>query len=361
MPGQKIALEPVDEVRVTVITDNVIDISLASSDVAHRLKLPTEVRLDTPLPIAEHGYSVLLEVRRGDRRTQVLFDTGVSPRGFLYNLDALQVQPLEMQAIIISHGHFDHTMGLLGLADRFGARKVPLVVHPDAYLDRKTIAPNGEERRLPTPMRADFRRENIEIIEEVGPSMLVEGMLLVSGEVERTSGFEPGFPVQWALRDGGWEHDPLVRDDQCAIIHVRDKGLVVVTGCGHAGVINIVRHAQALTGVAGAGRTGKRCGRPARFNAVLNSFTTLRCSSGVPRADGKRRSLPIQQRMLLESPACQRGSMSVDGEHCAGIHRSHWQDTRRLPPQPHDDACAGIRDLDSSTVWVSSRFSCVQA
>jgi 7,8-dihydropterin-6-yl-methyl-4-(beta-D-ribofuranosyl)aminobenzene 5'-phosphate synthase len=74
-------------------------------------------------------------------------------------------------------------------------------------------------------------------------------MILVSGEVERTSGFEPGLPQQWALRDGHWEHDPLVRDDQCVVVNVKDKGLVVVTGCGHAGVINIVRHAQALTSI----------------------------------------------------------------------------------------------------------------
>jgi 7,8-dihydropterin-6-yl-methyl-4-(beta-D-ribofuranosyl)aminobenzene 5'-phosphate synthase len=71
----------------------------------------------------------------------------------------------------------------------------------------------------------------------------------VSGEVERTFGFEPGLPVQWALRNGAWQHDPLVRDDQCAIINVKDKGLVVVTGCGHAGVINILHRAQAPTGV----------------------------------------------------------------------------------------------------------------
>jgi 7,8-dihydropterin-6-yl-methyl-4-(beta-D-ribofuranosyl)aminobenzene 5'-phosphate synthase len=249
MPRQTIPLEPVDEVRITIITDNVIDISLGSTDIAKRLKLPTEVRLDTPLPIAEHGFSALLDVRRGRQRSQVLFDTGVSPRGFLYNLDALEVRPLDVQAIVISHGHFDHTLGVLGLAERLGGRKVPLVVHPDAYLERKTVAPNGEERHLPTPLRADFRRDNIDVLEEVGPSMLVEGMILVSGEVERTSGFEPGFPVQWALRDGHWEHDPLVRDDQCAIVNVRDRGLVVVTGCGHAGVINVVRHAQALTGV----------------------------------------------------------------------------------------------------------------
>jgi 7,8-dihydropterin-6-yl-methyl-4-(beta-D-ribofuranosyl)aminobenzene 5'-phosphate synthase len=174
---------------------------------------------------------------------------GISPRGFLYNLDALEINALDMQAIVLSHGHFDHTMGLLGLVDRLGSRKIPLVVHPDAYLERKSVLPNDDERRLPTPLRADFRRDNIEVIEEVGPSMLVDDMILVSGEVERTSGFEPGLPVQWALRDGHWEHDPLVRDDQCAIVNVKDKGLVVVTGCGHSGVINIVRHAQALTGI----------------------------------------------------------------------------------------------------------------
>jgi 7,8-dihydropterin-6-yl-methyl-4-(beta-D-ribofuranosyl)aminobenzene 5'-phosphate synthase len=249
MPREMIPLEPVDEVRLTIVTDNVVDVTLGSTDTARRFRMPTDVRLDTPLPIAEHGFSALLDVRRGDQRSQVLFDTGVSPRGFLYNLDALQIDPLDMQAIVISHGHFDHTMGLLGLSSRFGHSKVPMVVHPDAYLERKTISPNGEERHLPTPLRADFRRDNIEVIEEVGPSTLVEGMVLISGEVERTSGFEPGLPMQWALREGQWQHDPLVRDDQCAIVNVRDKGLVIVTGCGHAGVINIVRHAQALTGV----------------------------------------------------------------------------------------------------------------
>jgi 7,8-dihydropterin-6-yl-methyl-4-(beta-D-ribofuranosyl)aminobenzene 5'-phosphate synthase len=247
--AQTLPVEPVDELRVTIVTDNVIDISLGGTDVAKRLPLPAEVRLDTPLPVAEHGFSALLDVRLGDRRAQVLFDTGVSRGGFLYNLDALEIRPLEMQAIVLSHGHFDHTMGLLGLADRFGTRKVPLVVHPDAYLERKTVAPNGEERHLPTPLRSDYRRDNIDVIEEVGPSMLVDGMLLVSGEVERTSGFELGFPSQWSLRRGQWEHDPLVHDDQCAIVNLKERGLVVVTGCGHAGVVNIVRHAQALTGV----------------------------------------------------------------------------------------------------------------
>jgi 7,8-dihydropterin-6-yl-methyl-4-(beta-D-ribofuranosyl)aminobenzene 5'-phosphate synthase len=83
----------------------------------------------------------------------------------------------------------------------------------------------------------------------VGPSMLIEGMILVSGEVARTTSFERGFPIHYARHEQAWEPDTLIHDDQCAIIHVKDKGLVVVTGCGHAGIINILRHAQALTGV----------------------------------------------------------------------------------------------------------------
>ena len=79
--------------------------------------------------------------------------------------------------------------------------------------------------------------------------MLVEGMILVSGEVARTTDFERGFPIHYAKREHDWEPDPLIHDDQCAIIHVRDKGLVIVTGCGHSGIINIIRNAQAITGI----------------------------------------------------------------------------------------------------------------
>jgi len=83
--------------------------------------------------------------------------------------------------------------------------------------------------------------------DQVPPSFLFDHSILVTGEIDRTSGFEPGFPPQQALRDGRWEPDPLVLDDQALIAHVRDKGLVVLTGCGHAGIVNITRYARRLT------------------------------------------------------------------------------------------------------------------
>jgi 7,8-dihydropterin-6-yl-methyl-4-(beta-D-ribofuranosyl)aminobenzene 5'-phosphate synthase len=136
-----------------------------------------------------------------------------------------------------------------GLVDRLGRRSLPLVLHPEAYLERRIVLPNGAEISLPPPRLTDFRREQIEIIASVGPSMLVDNMLLVSGEVARTTDFEKGFPGHQARRTGHWEPDPLISDDQCAIVNLRGKGLVIVTGCAHSGIINILRHAQALTRV----------------------------------------------------------------------------------------------------------------
>jgi 7,8-dihydropterin-6-yl-methyl-4-(beta-D-ribofuranosyl)aminobenzene 5'-phosphate synthase len=88
------------------------------------------------------------------------------------------------------------------------------------------------------------------VIEDRQPSFLLDGALLVTGEVDRTTDFETGMPPQHeAWRDGAWTPDRAVHDDQAVITCVRDKGLVVLTGCGHAGIVNIVRYAKRLTGV----------------------------------------------------------------------------------------------------------------
>src|SRR5215469_10316906 len=92
-----IALPEVDEVQITTITDNALDVLMASTLVAKRFPLRRDV-FDHDLPIAEHGYSVLIRVRRGDARATVLFDTGVSRKGILWNLDALEIDAKAIQA-----------------------------------------------------------------------------------------------------------------------------------------------------------------------------------------------------------------------------------------------------------------------
>jgi 7,8-dihydropterin-6-yl-methyl-4-(beta-D-ribofuranosyl)aminobenzene 5'-phosphate synthase len=88
-----------------------------------------------------------------------------------------------------------------------------------------------------------------EIVEERQPSLLLDRSVLITGEVDRTTSFEKGFAIHQAWRDGDWTPDPLILDDQALIAHVRGKGLIVLTGCGHSGIVNIVRYAQKLTGV----------------------------------------------------------------------------------------------------------------
>jgi 7,8-dihydropterin-6-yl-methyl-4-(beta-D-ribofuranosyl)aminobenzene 5'-phosphate synthase len=238
--------------------DNSLDLLIPSSEVAQRFLFSPkwlkkfEARpnlLGEPLPYAEHGFSALITVRNEDKQATVLFDTGVSRKGILWNMDALEIDLVDIQAIVLSHGHSDHAMGLPGFIERLGSRNVPLVLHPDAYLDRKLVLPDGTELGLPAPKKQDLHRENIEIIESVGPSMLVDDMVLVSGEVSRTTDFEQGFPIHFAHRHGRWEPDPLILDDQGAIINVKGKGLVIITGCGHSGIINTIRNAQHITGI----------------------------------------------------------------------------------------------------------------
>jgi 7,8-dihydropterin-6-yl-methyl-4-(beta-D-ribofuranosyl)aminobenzene 5'-phosphate synthase len=88
----------------------------------------------------------------------------------------------------------------------------------------------------------------VTVIEEAGASLLVDDTFLVSGQVARVTPFEKGFPIHYANLNGGWEQDPLINDDQNLIVNVKDKGLVVVSGCSHSGAVNVLKNAQRLTG-----------------------------------------------------------------------------------------------------------------
>jgi 7,8-dihydropterin-6-yl-methyl-4-(beta-D-ribofuranosyl)aminobenzene 5'-phosphate synthase len=253
-----IPLEPVDSLTVTTLVDNVFDVFMPDQAPARRFSPGATPRTQPSAtmvegrapdqPVAEHGLSLLLTVTRGERSHTLLFDTGVSPNGMIDNMDRLQVDPKAVEAIVCSHGHFDHTGGLDGLVRRLGSVNLPVLIHPDFWNKRRVQLPGGNTREIPTTSRSALQGAGFEIIEERQPSFLFDQSVLVTGEVERTTGYEPGFPVQEAWLNDHWERDPLVLDDQAIIINVRDRGLVIFTGCGHAGIVNIARYALALTG-----------------------------------------------------------------------------------------------------------------
>ncbi len=253
-----IRLEPVDEVRITTIVDNVFDGLLVDGRQVTRAQLgayrPTARQFDLGATYgglrAEHGFAALVQVRRGERSWTLLFDTGLTPDAMVDNADRIEVDLGSIQAVVLSHGHFDHAGGLQGLGDRLGPARMPLVLHPFAFTPRRVSVPGGPEWAMPTLTRTAVEAEGFQVVERAQPALLLDGSVLLTGEVDRVTDFEHGMPpVHQALLDGVWQHDAAVPDDQALVVHVRGRGLVVLTGCGHAGVVNLVRQAMRLTGV----------------------------------------------------------------------------------------------------------------
>jgi 7,8-dihydropterin-6-yl-methyl-4-(beta-D-ribofuranosyl)aminobenzene 5'-phosphate synthase len=241
-------LKPIDAADVTILVDNSVDILLPSTQVAQRAPLLGDWSERQQL-IAEHGYALLLTVHQNGDSQSLLYDAGLGRQTLIHNMDVLGLRMADVRTVVLSHGHADHHGGLEGLFQRVGRRRLPLVLHPDAWRERRVVFPTGTEIRMPPPSHHDLDREGWEVVEERGPSILLDDMVLVTGQVERVTDFEKGFPLQQAQTDHGWEPDTWIWDDQAVVCHVRNKGLVVLSSCSHAGVINVLRHARQLTGV----------------------------------------------------------------------------------------------------------------
>ena len=253
-----ITLEPVDEVIVTMLVDNSYDGLLQDLGPAERLGLlkapaaKSTVMIDgetRPGLVAEHGFSALVTVRRGDRTHTLLFDTGISPFGMADNMERLGIDAADIEVAVLSHGHFDHAGGLEGLARLRRRAGLPLVVHPLVWSRRRLAIPEMPAVELPTLSQRALEDEGFEVIERRQRSLLLDQSVLITGEVDRTTDFETGMPFHEHLEGDSWEPDPLILDDQALVVNLRDRGLLVLTGCGHAGAVNIARYAMRLTGV----------------------------------------------------------------------------------------------------------------
>jgi 7,8-dihydropterin-6-yl-methyl-4-(beta-D-ribofuranosyl)aminobenzene 5'-phosphate synthase len=256
-PAVPVPLEPVDSLELISLIDNVTDTFMPDQGPAHRAgpgldaRRPASLMADGWAPdrlVAEHGFSLLVTVTKGDNTRRLLFDTGTSPDGMIENMRRLDLDPSSIEVVVCSHGHFDHTTGLAGLIQAVGPANLPVLIHPHFWRRRRVTLPGRDPQEIPSVSRSALAGAGFSIIEERQPSFLLDGSVLITGEVPRVTGYEPGFPPQQAWLGGSWEPDPLVLDDQALIVHVADRGLVVVTGCGHAGVVNICRYAQRLTG-----------------------------------------------------------------------------------------------------------------
>jgi 7,8-dihydropterin-6-yl-methyl-4-(beta-D-ribofuranosyl)aminobenzene 5'-phosphate synthase len=161
----------------------------------------------------------------------------------------MDLSPGDVEAIVLSHGHSDHTTGMDGLARALGRANLPVLIHPEFWNRRRLAFPGREPFELPTTSKGALEGAGFEIVEDERPSFLLDESVLVTGEVDRSTPFERGMPGQQALKGGEWVADPLILDDQALLVNVRGKGLVILTGCGHSGIVNVVRHATKITGI----------------------------------------------------------------------------------------------------------------
>lgn len=190
--------------------------------------------------IGEHGFACHLETDRGD----YLFDTGQG-FGILHNAMALGRDLRKIDAVMISHGHYDHTGGLPAVLKLRG--KVPVYGHPDMFVER-FIRFEGKQRDIGIPFRrswlesfgADFRLGTE--MTEIGPGVYL------TGEIPRKTPYEKGDANMVARAEDGRLIDPDPILDDLSMIIDADKGLILVLGCAHAGMVNIIEYVMAQTG-----------------------------------------------------------------------------------------------------------------
>ncbi len=236
----------VENASVTCLVDNSVDLLLPSTEMARRAPLLDDWN-SRPL-IAEHGFSAILTLGVGGRTRRVLFDAGLDPHAATQNASVMNLDLAECECLVSSHGHIDHTGGLLSVKDRIGKKKMTLLLHPLAFTNRFAKFPDGRTWHLSPPDKTKLVDAGYNLVERRGASLIADDSLLVTGEIPRTNDFEKGMPIHYAEVEGKVEPDPLILDDQALVLSLRDRGLVVITGCAHAGLVNTLTYAKELTG-----------------------------------------------------------------------------------------------------------------
>jgi 7,8-dihydropterin-6-yl-methyl-4-(beta-D-ribofuranosyl)aminobenzene 5'-phosphate synthase len=199
---ETISLEPVDKVEITTLCENLVDSMAPASEAIERRRASASNpvvsklfarELATPFEGA-HGLSMMVRLTRNGITRSLLFDAGGSVGGLVHNLDCLELNPRDLSCIVLSHGHFDHVLGLIGLHQRMGNLAFPVTLHPDAYLVRGAKMPNGKINAIGAPSRQGLRDAGLELIEGANPSFVLERMALVTGQIARTNDYEIGWP-----------------------------------------------------------------------------------------------------------------------------------------------------------------------
>jgi 7,8-dihydropterin-6-yl-methyl-4-(beta-D-ribofuranosyl)aminobenzene 5'-phosphate synthase len=244
-----IGIEEVDEVEVWTLQDNYVDIAAFDSTAIVQRAVPVKDGELKQSILAEHGFSALVTLRKGGRSRSILFDFGFSEHGASLNADSLGVDLGAVEVMVLSHGHMDHFGGLAPLAGRIGRTGVELVLHPAALRQTRYVrAANDRRLKLPPLTRERLEDAGVSVVQSKGPRRLLNGLVVFLGEIPRRTEFEKG-SRRMVYDEGGEEKWDPIEDDTAIVANVKDRGLVILSGCAHAGIINTARYAREVTGV----------------------------------------------------------------------------------------------------------------
>jgi len=243
-----INLKEVTGAVITTIIDNYADALLPSNKWVERAPLVKGNTRRPPL-LAEHGFSVLIEVISDNGSHKILMDFGISNIGVPHNLNVLEIDIDTIEAFVVSHGHHDHVGSIAEVLGGLQKKPRPVIVHPDSFINtRFRKLPDGSKIPIPGLKKGIIEETGNTVIDGQSPLLLASDHILVLGEIPRVNDFEKGMPSAYYEKNGKIYKDHIM-DDKAIILHVKDKGLAIISGCSHSRIINTIRHAHNITGI----------------------------------------------------------------------------------------------------------------
>jgi 7,8-dihydropterin-6-yl-methyl-4-(beta-D-ribofuranosyl)aminobenzene 5'-phosphate synthase len=242
-------LKEVDKVEILTLQDNYIDIAAHDGTAIVQRPSSEDASGNRVSILAEHGFSAVVSLTAAGKTRKALFDFGFSATGALQNARSLGVDLAGIEAMVLSHGHMDHHGGLTAFVESLGGKDIELVLHPAAFRGSRYLKLSEERRlRLPSPDRDRLEKAGVRVVPSQTPRSLLCDTLLFLGEVPKRTEFEKGM-LKARYEEGGSEKFDPLEDDSAVVAHVKGKGLVVLSGCAHSGIVNTVAYARDVTGV----------------------------------------------------------------------------------------------------------------
>jgi 7,8-dihydropterin-6-yl-methyl-4-(beta-D-ribofuranosyl)aminobenzene 5'-phosphate synthase len=197
--------------------------------------------------LGQHGVSFFLEGMSGRNTKRILVDVGQNFEALRHNMQTAGISPSVIDAIVLTHCHYDHTQGVARLLREIGRKDIPVIAHPSIFRLHFVTEPYPRHVGImPGDAKTELEKAGGKLSLTKDPLVIMTGMM-TTGEVSRLTDFEK-VTVAVKTIENGMVVDDLMLDDISVVANVRDKGLVIITGCSHAGIINIANQAKEVAG-----------------------------------------------------------------------------------------------------------------